>query len=71
MVHDPSTATGDELSHFDPGTRTVLVTGGAVRVGRAICRAFAAQFYDIVRTYLCSCEEAVRAQRELKRFNVR
>ncbi len=69
-AHDPSTATGASAPTKPSGSRAVLVTGGAKRVGRSICRAFASAGYDVVLTYHTSSDEAVRAQRELAKFNV-
>lgn len=50
-----------------PGNRPVaLVTGGAVRVGRAIARTLARAGCDLVLTYRRSVAEAAELQRELE-----
>ncbi len=66
----PSTATDGPTKRSASSTRTVLVTGGAKRVGRATCRAFASAGFDVVLTYRTSKDEAELAQRELVKFNV-
>ena len=51
--------------------RSVLVTGAAVRVGRAIARAFAQAGADVVVHYRTSKREAEEAAAEMRAFGVR
>jgi len=51
--------------------RSVLVTGAAVRVGRAIARAFAEAGADVVVHYRSSAKEAEEATSELRALGVR
>lgn len=50
--------------------RTALITGGAIRVGRAIALALAEQGYDIALHYNRSSHEAVQTAEEIKKFGV-
>lgn len=51
--------------------RSVLVTGGAVRVGRAIARAFAEVGADVVVHYRSSAAQALEAAAEIRALGVR
>jgi pteridine reductase len=51
--------------------RSVLVTGAAVRVGRAIARAFAEAGADVVLHYRSSAKEAEEAAAEVRALGVR
>lgn len=51
--------------------RSVLVTGAAVRVGRAIARAFAQAGADVVVHYRTSKRESEEAAAEVRAFGVR
>ncbi|GAA4344307.1 SDR family oxidoreductase [Kangiella taiwanensis] len=51
--------------------RTALVTGGAIRVGKAIALALAEQGYDIALHYNQSSHEAVQTAEEIKKFGVK
>ena len=51
--------------------RSVLVTGGAVRVGRAIARAFAELGADVVVHYRSSAAQALEAAAEIRALGVR
>ena len=53
------------MTSDDPHRPRALVTGGAVRVGRAICRALAAAGYDVAVHYHSSAAAAEEAAREL------
>ena len=50
---------------------TVLVTGGAVRLGRAIVLHLAGRGYDIALHYATSKESAVQTANEVKKLGVR
>ncbi|AKE51395.1 SDR family oxidoreductase [Kangiella geojedonensis] len=50
--------------------RTALITGGAIRVGKAIALALAEQGYDIAIHYNRSSHEAVQTAEEVKKFGV-
>lgn len=55
-----------------PGSRRVaLVTGGAVRIGRAIALELAAAGYDIVLHYRSSSASAEQVAREIRALGVR
>jgi pteridine reductase len=51
--------------------RSVLVTGGAVRIGRAIARAFAEAGSDVVVHYRNSAAQAQEAAAEIRALGVR
>jgi glucose 1-dehydrogenase len=51
--------------------RTALITGGAVRVGKAIALALAEQGYDIALHYNHSSHEAVQTAEEIKKYGVK
>jgi len=51
--------------------RSVLVTGGAMRVGRAIARAFAQAGADVVVHYRSSAAQALEAAAEIRALGVR
>jgi len=51
--------------------RSVLVTGGAVRIGRAIARAFAEAGADVVLHYRSSAAQAQEAAAEIRALGVR
>lgn len=51
--------------------RTALITGGAVRVGRAIALALAEQGYDIALHYHYSSQAAVETAEEIKKHGVK
>ena len=51
--------------------RSVLVTGGAVRIGRAIARAFAEAGADVVVHYRSSAAQAHEAAEEIRALGVR
>lgn len=50
--------------------RTALITGGAIRVGKAIALSLAQQGYDIALHYNHSSQEAVKTAEEIKRYGV-
>ena len=50
--------------------RTALITGGAIRVGKAIALALAEQGYDIAIHYNRSSHEAVQTAEDVKKFGV-
>ncbi|MCS6772346.1 MAG: SDR family oxidoreductase [Kiritimatiellae bacterium] len=50
---------------------TVLVTGGAVRIGRSICRAFASAGYRVVVHYNASSDAARACCRELENLGTK
>lgn len=51
--------------------RTALITGGAIRVGRAIAIALARQGFDIALHYNQSSHEAVQTAEEIKKYGVK
>ena len=51
--------------------KTVLVTGGGVRIGRAICRALAEEGAEVIIHFHRSSGEAARLKRELLNLGVR
>ncbi|MCX7009211.1 MAG: SDR family oxidoreductase [Kiritimatiellaeota bacterium] len=51
--------------------QTALVTGGAVRIGRALCEALAAAGVNVVVHYRHSADEAGLLRADLERFGVR
>jgi NAD(P)-dependent dehydrogenase (short-subunit alcohol dehydrogenase family) len=51
--------------------KTVLVTGGAVRLGRAIARAIARRGADVAITYRTSAREADEAVAQFRSYGVR
>ncbi len=51
--------------------RYALITGGAIRVGRAICERLAAEGYSIIAIYNNSSEDAKNLQDSLKLQNVK
>ncbi len=64
-----SLATSDGKSHrdaADPGHRVALVTGGAVRLGRAIALGLARAGHELVVTYRSSADEAERTRLEIE-----
>ena len=51
--------------------KTVLITGGAKGLGRAIAKKFAQNYYDIIVTYNKSQKEAESLKDELtKNYNI-
>lgn len=56
---------------FDGARPVVLVTGGAKRVGRAICESFARSGTDVLFTYLTSDADAERLVESLRSAGVR
>ena len=56
---------------MDPKGRVALVTGGAVRIGRAISVALAAAGADVIIHYRNSKKDADKLRRILKTFDVR
>lgn len=50
--------------------KTALITGSAIRVGKAIALALAEQGYDIALHYNHSSQEAVQTAEEIKKFGV-
>lgn len=51
--------------------KTALITGGAIRVGRAISLALAEQGYDIALHYNHSSHDAVQTAEDVKKFGVK
>lgn len=63
----PATPDGDPDAHHEKSSRRVaLVTGGAIRVGRAIALALAEAGLDVAITYRGSKEEAAATVQDLE-----
>ncbi len=58
-------------SGFDGGRPIALVTGGAKRVGRALCEAFGSAGLDVLFTFRTSEREASESVRALETLGVR
>ncbi|MDH3270960.1 MAG: SDR family oxidoreductase [Gemmatimonadota bacterium] len=56
----------DEKSHWEDSTPVALVTGGAVRIGRAVALALAEAGYDLVVGYRSSAQEARETKRSIE-----
>ena len=61
-------ANGIEVPDSSP---VALVTGGAVRVGRALCRALARDGFDVVIHYNSSADAAAELAEEIERADAR
>ena len=51
--------------------KVALVTGGAKRLGKAICLSLAGNDYDVAFTYLTSIKESVATENEIKSLGVK